>query len=1086
MKTIYGAVRRIALWKIVLAGSAALGTLLLTGAVSRAQTFMNYDGTTTSDYSAAVAAWANAAEFKKNWSLNAMNAQYAYTLGFSANGVKLGAVDSGIAVTHPEFVNRGVSAIAISGTYDSDGQQLDGSGRSWKKGDAFNAVPGTHIPAVNDDHGTLVSGHIMAANDGTNIMGVAFNSKYYLTNSNGNDGSIYGSNMDYNYFYAAYSSVALKDRGAGNDRVRVINTSWGSPVSGENYDTLDGVRNGYFSLFQADKPIEQRKLTWLDAAAKVAQEYDVLMVWANGNTGYKNGTPRAVLPYFRPELEKYWIAATGLNSDLTQTYNECGISKYWCVATPATYLFSAQADGSIKNVAGGGTSTAAPQVTGALGILMERYPYLGNEEVRTILLTTTKHLGDGPVDTPNVKFGWGIPDLQKAMNGPSQLLGTFNANIPAGTVDLWSNGISQAALVQRKSDDVTEAEQIRGEVRDLRSLIEGSGLRSQADAAPALIETLLTAIKARDKAAVVNAMNAISGNRVAVQILGASLISQITTRILNVIIRPTTSTANTLAAQFPSSASFTEESLAKAVAAVVVQLQSTISASEQRLTFLAKPDSAYVGSLIKSGDGALILTGKSTFTGSTTVEGGLLEVNGSLVSVVTATKTAQGSGTIGGTGTIGGLVAQSGGIVSPGNSGLTPTFNLDPTAMATIANPKSIGTLTLAGNATFEKGSGFLVQIAEDGRSDLLKVMGKTQLNGGLVYVAPETRVTLLTEKELEGPAFVGKTYTILTSGGGVSGTFDAALPAYKFVRADLGYTASDVQLSFSRNAVAFSAAADTANQKAVADAIEKFGDSKIERFVGPSGIPTATAAMTKDAADLAAAELAAAKAAAELAAAKAAAELAAAKAASELAAARAAAEQAAATAAAELAAAKAAADQATKAAADLAATKAVAEQAAATVAAELAAAKTTAEQALARAAADMAAAKTVAEQAAVKAAADLAAAKAAADLAVKAATDLAAAKTVAELAVVKAAAEQAAAKAAIELAAAKTAAEQAAAKAAAELVVAKAALDQAAKVAADLAAAKTAAEQAAAKAAAELVVAKAALDQAAKVAADL
>ena len=77
--------------------------------------------------------------------------------------------------------------------------------------------------------------------------------------------------------------------------------------------------------------------------------------------------------------------------------------------------------------------------------------------------------------------------------------------------------------------------------------------------------------------------------------------------------------------------------------------------------------------LSKQGSGTWILSGANTYTGLTSVEAGMLFVNGSLgsgdVSVASAAM-------LGGSGTIGGAVTVlGGGIVSPGNSPGTLTVN---------------------------------------------------------------------------------------------------------------------------------------------------------------------------------------------------------------------------------------------------------------------------------------------------------------------------------------------------------------------------------------------------------------------------
>ncbi|MDR6583922.1 S8 family peptidase [Herbaspirillum frisingense] len=363
-----------------------------------AQSFVNFDGSRTGDVNAAVASWANADEFKADWGLGAMNAQYAYAAGFSGRGVKVGAVDSGLSLTHQEFAGRDIKALPVTGIYANDGEQQDGNRRAWKAGDPFNTT-GAKSP-VNDNHGSHVSGTIAAARNGVGMMGVAFGSDYHITNSNGTDDSVYGVNMDYNYFRAAYGKLAQ----AG---VRVINSSWGSPDPRDDFGTLAGVAAAYERLQGGGKK------SWLDAAVDVAKESNVLHVFAAGNAGRDNVNIRSALPYFRPEMEQNWITAAALTSDLElpSFSNRCGLAKYWCVAAPGAEINSldSSSDKGYENESG--TSMAAPHVTGALGLLMERYPSLDNQAIRTILLTTAKHLGTGASDLPNTTFGWGIPDL---------------------------------------------------------------------------------------------------------------------------------------------------------------------------------------------------------------------------------------------------------------------------------------------------------------------------------------------------------------------------------------------------------------------------------------------------------------------------------------------------------------------------------------------------------------------------------------------------------------------------------------------------------------------------------------------------
>ncbi|ESY72056.1 autotransporter outer membrane beta-barrel domain-containing protein [Mesorhizobium sp. M0051] len=133
------------------------------------------------------------------------------------------------------------------------------------------------------------------------------------------------------------------------------------------------------------------------------------------------------------------------------------------------------------------------------------------------------------------------------------------------------------------------------------------------------------------------------------------------------------------------------------------------------------------------------LTGNSSgFTGATNVSGGRLAVNGSLASsLVTIT-----GGMLGGNGTVGGIVAQSGGIIAPGNS---------------------IGTLNVAGNVDQAAGSIYLVELTSTGTSDFLHAAGAATIDSG----------ALIDVVKLDGAPYVGGThYTVLQADGGVTGTY--------------------------------------------------------------------------------------------------------------------------------------------------------------------------------------------------------------------------------------------------------------------------------------------------------------------------
>jgi len=671
--------------------------------------------TSPADFAAARATW-ETPEYRRSWGLTAQNASSAYALGFYGQGVTVGIMDSGFQAEHQEFQGGRFIPLVTQGVYGTSGfryrhQRPDNpffAGRPFFMTGEFNS--GDANP-WNASHGTNMVGILGANRDGNpnaeNMHGFAFASTILLSNTGASDSNSHGPYHDYTFVYTGYKG--LVDAGA-----QVINSSWGQivltmPKTGPKSIGRDGgsLSSQWYQRTLADEEYihfyfkkaygpggnqydpNHPGLSFEDAMWNAVKDTSVVHVRSAANSDQENPNNMAFYPYFNPDAEEHWIAAGGLAQSgneyiLNTTENEAGpYAKWWYIAAP-----NGDASTGLNNTYGsaGGTSGSSPHITGALALLLSRYPNLDAIQAREVLLTTAQNkksdgvsfldLWTAPDGQPDERYGWGYPDLAKAVHGPGQFFGPFRYNANKAPMDVWSNNIGETAIKAREREDL--------------AWLQAYKEMGIAAAGPYNLNM--------DGAALYGLEDIVG------------------------VAQP----ANSAPANWATDPAWQ----AYAQAALAYQTIDQAHADQWRKEWMdtraasiqSKIDNGlYAAYLTKSGPGTLFLTGNNTYSGGSTVAGGKLSIVGTNSSGVTI----DNGGTLGGTGTVAGaIIVLKGGALSPGVTAAEAAGITDVTV--------TVGDVLHAGAAKIGFGGSFVATLKAGGVSSRLVATGTVALGGAL------------------------------------------------------------------------------------------------------------------------------------------------------------------------------------------------------------------------------------------------------------------------------------------------------------------------------------------------------------------
>ena len=327
-------------------------------------------------------------EYRQNYGLDSINAIAAYDDGLTGDGITVAVIDSGY---HADFTD-------LIGNISPN---------------SIDIIPGRNDLGGGSEHGSIVATVIAAEKNGVDVHGVAFESEILAIRTDSPD--------------------ACDDDGCGffdNDIASAV-----------DYAVANGADIINLSL-AGDSPNNAT----LNAALDAAVDAGVIIVIASGNDNNANpqtstlyaltdgANGQAIIVGATDENDNIWFSPASGDDPASGT-NKAGIAQdVFLVAPGEGIVFTC---GVVFCTGATGTSLAAPHVSGAIALLLEKFPNLSAAQVVEIILVTAADLGDAG---PDAVFGMGLVDLAAAIAPIGQMTiaisGTTSIPINDGSIQV--------------------------------------------------------------------------------------------------------------------------------------------------------------------------------------------------------------------------------------------------------------------------------------------------------------------------------------------------------------------------------------------------------------------------------------------------------------------------------------------------------------------------------------------------------------------------------------------------------------------------------------------------------------------------